>query len=81
MSTKKSAGKLSKNPEAVSCAARVLLTAAGAIVVQKVCEFPVTKSDLQKQLEAQGHVFAGQEPLIAHETDETKPCLCGRAIK
>jgi hypothetical protein len=41
-------------------------------------EFAVVKSDVQKQLEAQGCRFKDQELLSEHELDVNKPCYCGR---
>lgn len=41
-------------------------------------EFAVRKSQKQKQLEAQGCVFRGQELLNNHEIDPMKECYCGR---
>jgi len=45
------------------------------------CEFVVCKSKDQKQLEAQGCIFQGQELLSKHELDINKPCYCGRQNK
>ena len=44
-------------------------------------KFLIQKSDLQKALEMQGHVFQGQESLTAHELNPEKPCYCGRPVK
>jgi hypothetical protein len=41
-------------------------------------KFPVTKGNRQIILEEQGCALFGQESLIDHELDITKPCYCGR---
>lgn len=41
----------------------------------------VQKSEKQKLLEQQGHIFRWQELLDNHEKDTAKPCYCGRQVK
>lgn len=41
----------------------------------------VMRSEQQKELERQGHIFNGQEWLDNHEIDPNKECYCGRQVR
>ena len=49
--------------------------------LEQVMKFEVAASPKQRQLEAQGCIFRGQELLDNHELDPAKGCYCGRPNK
>jgi hypothetical protein len=67
-----------KKPYRVSDMAANLLNMVALSDTNIGSKFPIATSAKQRQLEAQGCIFRGQELLDNHELDPLKDCYCGR---